>query len=48
MTEFKLQFADRLYVTIRRIAPEISEATVWKLVAAIITAIAAEKGIDLT
>jgi len=44
----KQLLADRLYYTIKRISPDMPEALVWKLVARIIKAIAAEKGIDLT
>jgi hypothetical protein len=41
-------FADELFDTIRRIAPDLPDATVWKLIAAIVSVIAREKGIDLT
>jgi hypothetical protein len=44
----KKLLADRLYDTIRAVSPDMPEATIWKLVAAIISAIAAEQGVDLT
>jgi len=41
-------FADELFDTIKRIDPLMPDATVWKLIAAIVSVIAREKGIDLT
>jgi hypothetical protein len=46
--ELAKDLADRLFDTITRHAPGIQPAVAWKLVAAILVAIAADKGVDLT
>lgn len=44
----KPPLVDRLFMTLKRLAPELSDERRWKITAALIADIAAEKGIDLT
>ena len=43
-----VDLVDLLYVGVKRLRPQMPEATVWKLVATIVAAIARDRGVDLS